>query len=67
MSAGGEYYKVGNYEDANGFKSMMKNLAGMESSDNSEQFMQFMEDLNMPIVAARVIDSAWVKEWRAQK
>jgi hypothetical protein len=68
LSAGGEYYKVGNYEDANGFKNIMKKIfAGMESSDNAEQFAQFMEDLNMPIVAARVIDSAWTKEWRAQK
>jgi hypothetical protein len=68
LSAGGEYYKIGNYEDANGFKNIMKKVfSGMESSDNAEQFAQFMEDLNMPIVAARVIDSAWTKEWRAQK
>ena len=68
LVAGGEYYKVGNYEDPNGFSSIMKKIfTGMKSSDNAEQFTQFMEDLNMPIVAARVIDSAWVKEWRAQK
>jgi hypothetical protein len=68
MSAGGEYYKIGSYEDPNGFKNMMKKIwSGMQSSDNDEQFEQFMKDLNMPIVAAKVIDSAWVKEWRAQK
>ena len=68
MSAGGEYYKIGNYEDPNGFSNMMKKIwSGMKNSDNDEQFAQYMKDLNMPIVAARVIDSAWPKEWRAQK
>ena len=68
MVSGGEYYKVGNYEDPNGFSNMMKKIwSGMKSSDNDEQFAQFMKDLNMPIIAGRVIDSAWPKEWRAQK
>lgn len=68
MTAGGEYYKVGNYEDPNGFSNMMKKIwPGMKDSNNDEQFEQYMSDLNMPIIAARVIDSAWPKEWRAQK
>lgn len=61
--AGGINYNVGNYSDPSGFSGIMKKiLPGIKSSDNEEQFEQFMSDLNIPTFSDRTVQN-WYKEW----
>lgn len=65
LNAVGNYYNVGSYEDPSRFSGLMKKIwPGMQSSDNDEQFINFMSDLNIDIIPSRVVDSQWPKQWQ---